>query len=145
MMPSGIITKPLWIIVIVFALIVIGIAIASDVFEIKNTEEPANIISIGDIIDNTQQYIGKNITVRGYYYQGDLPEGEGYITSDGVELPIHDGSFENVDYLMINSSGVNTIFVDDTEYYVTGTLVPFETTPYPIKLVILSAEKVEPV
>jgi len=143
MMPGGIITKKLWIIVIAFALIVIAIAVASDVFEIKSSVEPTSFVLIRDIINNTQDYLGKNITVRGFYYHGDLPENEGYLASDHVDLPIHEGSFENVNYLKINFSGLDINFVDDVEYYVTGTLGTSETTP--IQEIVLFVENVQQV
>lgn len=142
-MPSGIITKKLWILGIIFVLIVVGIAVASNVFEIKSSVEPTSFVTIGDLANNVDQYTGKNITIRGFYYQGDLPVGEGYLTSDHVELPIHDGSFDNVDYLKLNTSGFNNDFVDDVEYYVTGSIESLETSPYPV--VIFSVEDVSSV
>jgi len=141
---TGIITKKLWIFLIIFILIIIGIAVYVDFFVYKNPEESLNYISIQDVLLNYKNYIGKNITVRGFYYNGDLPYGEAYITSDHIILPIREGSFENIDYLTINSSGLNVTFVDDEEYYFTGNLVSNEIMPFQIQLIVLSAENVEP-
>jgi len=139
---SGIITKKLWIFLIVFIIIIIGVAVYVDVFEYNNPQGSKSYILINDVVLNYNNYIGKNITVRGFYYKGDLPAKEAYITSDHITLPIHDGSFENTNYLTINSSGLNVTFVEDEEYYFTGTLISNVVAPYQIQLFVLSAENV---
>jgi len=129
--------------VVIFAVVLIGIGIRYDVFSIQNKDKNLNIHSIGDVIADPQKYIGQKITVQGYYFQGDLPEGKGYISSGLVQQPVIEGSLDNVDLMIINISSINTTFNESALYDFTGTLVSQGYTAYPTDSIILSVEKVE--
>jgi hypothetical protein len=126
-----------------FVVILIGVGIGNDVFSIQNKDKSLNIYSIGAIMADPQKYIGQKITVPGYYFQNDLPNKEGYITSELVQQPIIEGSLDTVDLMIINISGINTTFNGSVLYDFTGTLISQGYTTYPTTSVILSVEKVE--
>lgn len=126
-----------------FVFVLIGVGIRTDVFSIQNKDKSLSIYSIGDVMADPQKYIGQKITVPGYYFHGDLPNGEGYITSELVQQPIIEGSLDNVDLMIINISGVNTTFNESVLYDFIGTLISQGYTTYPTTSIILSIEKVE--
>jgi hypothetical protein len=127
--------------VIGFVVVLIGVGIRTDVFSIQNKDKTLNINSIGDVMVDPQKYIGQKITVPGYYFHGDLPNREGYITSELVQQPIIEGSLDNIDLMIINISGVNTTFNESVLYDFTGTLM--SRGAYPSESIILSVENVE--
>jgi hypothetical protein len=127
--------------VVGFVVVLIGIGIRTDVFSIQNKDKSLSIYSIGDIMSDPQKYIGQRITVPGYYFQGNLPNQERYITSEQVQQPIIEGSLDNVDLMRINISMVNTTFNQSVLYDFTGTLI--SQGIYPTISIILSLEKVE--
>jgi len=65
-----------------FVIVLIGVGIQTDVFSILNKDTSLNVYTIGDVLANPQKFIGQKITVPGYYFQGDRPVGEGFITSE---------------------------------------------------------------
>jgi hypothetical protein len=127
--------------VISFVVVLIGVGFRTDVFSIQNKDKSLNTYSIGDVMVNPQKYIGQKITVPGYYFHGDLANGEGYITSELVQQPIIEGSLDNVDLMIINISGLNTTFNESVLYDFTGTLI--SRGAYSTESIILSVEKVE--
>jgi hypothetical protein len=127
--------------VICFVVVLIGVGIRTDIFSIQNKDKSLNIYSIGDVTTNPQKYIGQKITIPGYFLQGDLPHGEGYITSGLVQQPIIEGSLDNVDWIILNVSGINVAFNESAIYDFTGTVVSQGT--YPTTSIILSVEIVE--
>jgi len=129
--------------VIGFVIVLIGVGIQTDIFQIQNKDKSLNLYSIGDVIADPQKYIGQKITVPGYYFHGNLPNGEGYVTSELLQQPIIEGSLNNVDFMIINISGVNITFNESVLYDFTGTLLSQGYATYPTTSVILSVEKVE--
>ena len=127
--------------VIGFVVVLIGVGIRTDVFSIQNKDKSLSIYSIGDVMVDPQKYIGQKITVAGYYLHGDLPNTEGYITSELVQQPIIEGSLDTVDLMIINISGMNTSLNESALYDFTGTLM--SQGVYPTESIILSVEKVE--
>jgi len=121
-MLEGIGPKLLVVAVIGLTITLIGVGIYTDIFNIKKEDKSLVIRMVGDITDNPGTFVGKRITVRGYYYQGDQPDGYGYITSDPVEQPVLEGSLNNVDFLVMNFSGFNITFEEGVLYYFTGIL-----------------------
>jgi len=129
--------------VVGLVIVLVGVGIQTDVFSILNKDTSLNVYSIGDILANPQKYIGQKITVLGYYFQGDRPHGEGFITSEFVQQPIIEGSLDNVDLMLINISTINMSFNKSVLYDFTGIVVsPGYAGGYPTSSLILSVEKV---
>ncbi len=127
--------------VIGFVIVLIAVGIRTDVFSIQNKDKTLNINSIGNVMVDPQKYIGQKITVPGYYFQGNLPNRKGYITSELAQQPIIEGSLDNIDLMIINISGVNTTLNESVLYDFTGTLL--SRGVYPTETIILSVENVE--
>lgn len=135
--------KLLIVIIIGFVISLIGVGIATDFVSVQNKDQSLDIHSIGDIMADPQKYVGQQITVTGYYFQGDLPNGEGYISSDQIHQPILEGSLNNVDWMIINASKINMTFTESILYDFTGTLISQENTVYPTISVLLAVEKAQ--
>jgi hypothetical protein len=120
-MLGGIGPKLLMVAVVGLTIALIGVGIYTVYLYTQKEDQSLNIIAIGDITLTPEKYVGQRITVEGYYYQGDQPDGYGYITSDLVQYPILQGSLENVDFLNMNFSGLNITFDEGILYYFTGT------------------------
>ena len=142
-MLDGIGSKLLIVITIGFVIILLSIGTATDFFSIENKDQSLNIHSIGDIMADPLEYIGEKITVRGYFFQGDVSNKEGYISSEQVQQPIIEGSLNNVDLMIVNISKVNMTFNESICYDFTGTLLSQENTVYPAISVTLAVEKVQ--
>lgn len=141
-MRSGIL-KILIIVVIASVVILIGVGISTDFFATQNQDKSLNLRSIGDITATPGAYIGKRISVEGYYYQGDLPNRLGYITSDLVVQPIVQGSLNNVNFLIMNYSGFNiTTYNEAVLYDFTGVLLSQNGTFYQGRSYVLSLEAI---
>ena len=126
-----------------FVIVLIGVGIQTDVFSILNKDTSLNVYTIGDVIANPQKFIGQKITVPGYYFQGDRPVGEGFITSELVQQPILEGSLGNVDLMLINLSTINMSLSDSTLYDFIGIVhSQGNTGVYQTSSIILSVEKV---
>ncbi len=126
-----------------FVIVLIGVGIQTDVFSILNKDTSLNVYTIGDVLANPQKFIGQKITVPGYYFQGDRPVGEGFITSELVQQPILEGSLGNVDLMLINLSTINMSLSDSTLYDFTGIVhSQGNTRVYQTSSIILSVEKV---
>jgi hypothetical protein len=129
-MLEGIGPKLLLILVVGFTIVLIGVGISTDVFTTQNTDKSLVIRAVGDVTTTPDKFAGQKITVMGYYYQGDLPLGYGYITSDPVSQPIIQGSLNNVDFLIVNLSAYNTSLIEGVLYYFTGLFVASYDTVY---------------
>jgi hypothetical protein len=143
MMLNGIAPKILLIVVIAFVGILIGVGISTDFFSIQNQDKSLNIHTVNDVLAEAEKYVGQKITVTGYYYQGDLPIGKGYIASDQVQLPIIEGSLDNVNLLLMNYSGVNITLNESALYDFTGTLMFQQQALDQEKYYILLVETIE--
>jgi|GEM_PF-2982862 len=143
-MLEGIGPKLVLIFVIGIVIILIGVGIGNDIFSTQTRDNSLNIHSIGEVIDSPENYIGQKITVNGYYYQDDLPDGEGYIASEQVPQPILEGTLDNIDFLLMNFSAVNITLNESIMYDFTGTLIQQENAVYNTTgSVILFLENVE--
>jgi hypothetical protein len=142
-MLEGVGPKVLLITVVGFTIVIIGVGLTTDLFAIQNTDKSLVIRSVGDVAATPEKFAGQRVTVMGYYYQGDLPDGYGYIASVPVQLPIVDGSFDNVDFLIMNFSGYHTTFTEGILYYFTGLFVSMQNTVYHGTSYVLLLETVE--
>lgn len=131
----------IFVIIVMVVLIVLGMNF--DVFSIQSKDKSLDLYSIGEVMADPQKYIGQKVTVQGYYYQGDLPNGEGYVSSGFVQQPIIEGSLDNVEWMIVNISRSNTSLNESSLYDFTGTLVSQEDTGSSTVSVILSVEKIE--
>ena len=128
--------RNLWnknIIIVLLALVIIATAY---VLISSSPDDSVLVYSVEEIVENSDKYLNKNITVEGYYYNKGT-EGEGVITS----LIIESGSsLINYKRLPINHSSVNMSLVSEVKYRFTGVLTLDESSlgdP-----VILVAEKI---
>jgi hypothetical protein len=129
-MLEGIGPKLLLIFAVVFTIVMVGVGISTDLFAIQNTDKSLVIRTVGDVAASPEKFVGQKITVKGYYYQGALPLKNGYITSIPVAQPIVEGSFDNVDFLIMNFSGFTTTFDEGVLYYFTGLFISAQGTVY---------------
>jgi hypothetical protein len=119
-MLEGIGPKVLVIFAIGLTIVLVGVGISTDIFTNQNIDKSLVIRAVGDIEATPERFVGQKVTVMGYYYQGDLPTGYGYITSIPVEQPIIQGSLNDVDFLIVNFTSFNVTFEEGTLYYFTG-------------------------
>lgn len=115
-MLEGIGPKLLLICVVGLVIVLIGVGISNDFFSLQNTDKSLVIRTVGDVSATPKDFVGKNITVSGYFYRDNLPVGQGYITSEPVQLPIVEGSLNNVDFLIMNYSGFYNPFGEGVLY-----------------------------
>jgi hypothetical protein len=143
-MLGGVLPKIIVGVAIASVVILIGVGLSTDFFATQNQRKSLNLRSIGDITATPGAYTGKRVTVEGYYYQGDLPKGVGYVTAELVQPPIVQGSFKNIDFLIMNYSRVNiTIYYESTLYYFTGILLAQNSTLFQGRSYALSLESIE--
>lgn len=128
--------RNLWnknIIIVLLALVIIATAY---VLISSSPDDSVLVYSVEEIVENSDKYLNKNITVDGYYYN-EGTEGEGVITS----LIIEPGSsLINYKQLPVNHSSVNMSLASEIKYRFTGVLTLDESSlgdP-----VILVAEKI---
>ena len=142
-MLGGIVTKIIVVVAIASVVILIGVGLSTDFFAIQNQRKPLNLRSIGDITVTPGAYLGKRMTVEGYYYQDDLSNGYGYITAELVQPPIVQGSLTNVDFLIMNYSGFNiTTYNQGVLYDFTGMLLSQNGTLFQGRSYVLSLEAI---
>ena len=124
-------------------LLVVVIIIAAYILVSSSPDDSLVIYSPDDIMGNVDKYLGKDITVKGYYYNEGI-EGTGFITSRTIDpyLPVQQ--------LPVNHSNVNIsslpkgVLDEEVRYLFTGVLTLDESSPLD-DAVILVAEKVESV
>jgi hypothetical protein len=100
----------------------VGVGIYNVFFLTQQQEKTLTIRTVGDITTAPEHFIGQRITVRGYYYQGDLATGYGYITDVPIVQPFVQGSLNGINFLTVNFSQFNITFSEGVLYYFTGTL-----------------------
>jgi len=123
-------------------LLVVLIIIAAYILVSSSPDDSLVIYSPDEIMRNVQEYLGKDITVEGYYQNEG--EGTGFIISRIIDpyLPVQQ--------LPVNHSNVNIsslpkgVLDEEVRYLFTGVLTLDESSPLD-DAVILVAEKVEPV
>jgi len=124
---------------ILIVLLIVLIAVAVSLY-ILNLEEPPKYYEPEDLLNNSNSFIGKTVTVEGYYYDAGLGIDEGFITSQQTtELTTPD----TVQRLDVDYSNVNITLIDGREYRFTGELEWVEETPHIPDDVIFIAEKIK--
>jgi hypothetical protein len=142
-MLEGMGPKMLLVFVVGLTVVLIGVGISTDVFSIQNSDKSLVIRTVGDVTVTPEKFIGQRITVRGYYYHGDLPSRYGYITSAPVEQPIIEESLNTIDFLIMNFSSFNVTFGEGVLYYFTGILLSSQDTMYHGTSYVLSLKAIE--
>ncbi len=104
--------------------------------------ESSEALTTREVLQNSEQFIGKNITVQGYYYNGGTISGEGYITPVSIELPFEQGEYEEQWFLPINHSTVDIVLSNDVLYQFTGTLRAEESEIGSFNPVMLHAKEI---
>ena len=120
-MLDGLGPKVLAVAVVGLTIVLIGVGIYTVFFNVQNEDKSLVIRSVGDVDASPESFVGQRITVQGYYYQGDRTQGYGYITDVPVQLPIIEGSLNDVNFLVMNFTGFNITFGQGVLYYFTGT------------------------
>lgn len=123
-------------------LLVAVIIIAAYILVSSSPDDSPVIYSPDEIMENAEEYVGKNITVKGYYYNEGI-EGRGFITSQTIDpyLPVQ--------RLPVNHSNINIsslpkgVLDEGVKYLFTGILISDESSILD-DAVILVAENVEP-
>ena len=123
-------------------LLVVVIIIAAYILVSSSPDDSLVIYSPDDVMGNVGDYLGKTITVEGYYQNEG--KGTGFIISRIIDpsLPVQQ--------LPVNHSNVNIsslpkgVLDEGVRYLFTGVLILDESSPLDDD-VVLVAEKVEPV
>jgi len=103
------------------------------------TDQSIQLLTVDEIVDSSDEYLGSIISVEGFFYHGNSPEGEGFITAK-MEDPLS-SSFEFVKRISVNYSNINITLEDQVKYQFTGILT--EDTSSPVTgVVILMAEEI---
>ena len=101
-------------------------------------------LTVDEVVESSDQYLDSKIIVKGYYYHGNYPEGQGYITS---ELEDDLTNPKVINRLLIDHSALNaseTPLQNEVTYYFTGLLQYDEDSPL-TSSIILVVEKIEAV
>ncbi len=125
--------------ILLVALIVIIVVGAAYVLTSNQTESPETL-SVDEVVDNYEEYLGEEIIVEGYYYHDTYPVGEGVITS--VIVGSGQTSGTGVDRLPVNHSVVNLSLADEVKYRFVGTLESDPSNPIPINAIVLVATEI---
>ena len=125
---------------IFIAVIAVLVIIAAAYVYLNNaTDQSIQSLTVDEIVDSSDEYLGSIISVEGFFYHGNSPEGEGFITAK-MEDPLS-SSFESVKQISVNYSNVNITLEDQVKYQFTGTLTEDTSSPVP-GVVILMAEEI---
>jgi hypothetical protein len=138
------VTKLMLIIGIVLVVVIIVLALGTDIFVANKGQNPSHAIPVNEVIANPQQYSSKQITIRGYFYQGEFAKGGGYMASVNVSLPIVEGSLANVGLLAMNYSGINITLDPTVLYDFTGVLTLKSANPYQNQATLFTVQEIQP-
>jgi len=122
--------------VALIAVIVVGAAYVL----ISDPAESPEVLTVDDVVDNYEEYLGQELVVEGYYYHENYPPGEGVITSAIVESGQTSGT--GVNRLLINHSAANTSLADRVKYRFVGTLESDPSNPIPINAIVFVATEI---
>jgi len=123
-------------IVVIAVLVIIA---AAYVYLNNATDQSIPSLTVDEIVDSSDEYLGSIISVDGFYYHGNSPVGRGYIRASIVDpLSSPSGSVKEIS---VNHSGVNITLADEVKYRFTGTLIEDTSSPVP-GVVILMAEEI---
>ena len=137
MSPAGTRRNMLNIFIVVIAVLVI--IAAAYVYLNNATDQSIPSLTVDEIVDSSDEYLGSIISVDGFYYHGNSPVGRGYIRASIVDpLSSPSGSVKEIS---VNHSGVNITLADEVKYRFTGTLIEDTSSPVP-GVVILMAEEI---
>ena len=122
-------------IIAIVAIIVIGVYLIATNPNTDSTET----LSPDEVVENHEQYLGKTITVVGYYYHSVGQNNSGYITS-----VIESSGQSSTDYKkrldVDHSSITNFTPAEETKYRFTGIL---QTETLPTEAIVLIAEEIQ--
>jgi hypothetical protein len=121
----------------------IVLVIGSVAYIYINSPAGEEILSVEEVLGSSDQYLGSRITVWGFYYPGNNPDGRGVITSSGTMDPLSPTFPESVQLLSVNYSNVNKTLVEQTKYYFTGVLILDESIPIGDAVILVADEIVE--
>ncbi|MDH7517338.1 MAG: hypothetical protein QHH19_03240 [Candidatus Thermoplasmatota archaeon] len=113
----------LWVVII--ALLVVIICIATYFLLTSSEHEQIAVLSPDDVLRDSDKYIGKTITVAGYFYH-EVAEGRGFITK--IIIPSGSSLTEYTIRLPVNYSDVNISLSEKVKYRFTGILKIDEST-----------------
>jgi len=125
-------------IVVIAVLVIIA---AAYVYLNNATDQSIPSLTVGEIVDSSDEYLDSTISVDGFYYRGNSPEGRGYITASIVD-PLS-SPFESVKQISVNHSSVNITLADKVKYRFTGTLTEDTSSPVPGVIILIAEEIVK--
>jgi hypothetical protein len=123
------------------AIVVLIVLIILAVYSIiQNSQNNEILLTTEKVLDNAEEYIGRNITIVGYF----STEAGGVITS----IIIDEGQSSTLKYerLPVNTSNINTsgLLAANIKYKFKGRLILDELNVGETNAVILIAKKIEP-
>lgn len=127
------------IIIIIVSITLIYIYIGNSLYK------PENILYPETIFEDPNNYIGKNITVEGYFFNRFDSDTNAYISSVEIKRPILEGDLENSVLLLMDYSSSTINLDESTLYRFHGLLTEFNNTEFPVDRIILNVYSVEKV
>jgi len=124
-------------IVVIAVLIIVA---ASYIFLSNPADQSIDRLTVDDVVDSSADYLDSTISVEGFYYHGNNPDGKGLIAAK-IADPLS-SSFESVKQISVDYSNVNIILEDQVKYQFTGMLTEDTSTPVSAGVIILIAEDI---
>lgn len=132
-------------IIVIFSIVLLVSVVFTYLFLSDFPYESKNALSVKDVIFNSEEYLGENITVEGYFLDHFGSEQNGYISPIIEERPIEQGDLEEKVLLLIDHSKIDTILDEETKYYFSGMLTELNNVDFPTNQVIMIVDKVDEV
>jgi len=126
--------------IFIAVILVLIIIAAAYIFLSNPADQSIDRLTVGEVVDSSADYLDSTVSVEGFYYHGNSPDGKGFITAKIVD-PLS-SSFEFVkEKISVNHSNVNITLEDQVKYQFTGTLTEDTSSPVP-GVIILMAEEI---
>ena len=127
--------------ILIAVMLVLIIIAAAYLFMSNPGDQSADVLTVDEVVDASADYLGSTISVEGYYYHGNSPEGEGFITAK-IADPLS-SSFESVKQISVNHSNVNITLEDEVKYHFKGLLTEDTSSPVPGVIILIAEEIVK--
>lgn len=134
----------LWEVLVIVAVVILLLV---GIFFIVIDEPTDDFVEDGlnpeEVVVNYADYIGENITVKGYFYDPDFGDEFAYLSAQPIEEPIEQGEFVEEELLLVNYSSIGSIDEIDDKYLIQGTIEEVNYSEYPVDLICLQIHQIE--
>lgn len=130
-------------IILVFIVFLVSVGVFFLVTYANVDIQPNNGLNPENVAADIDNYVGKNITVKGYFFTFDPEDEFAYVTSNPIEEPLQQGEFEEEEFLLINYSLVNYVIESNIQYFFHGTVEKTTVSDIPLEFIYLNVYKIE--